>query len=253
MKAVGNDEPRTRKQKRRSEGLLERYHRTRALSVRNKLIERYHGIVENMARALSLRLPRSVDVGDLEHAGMWGLMQALENYRPERGCHFLGFMRLRVRGAMLDELRNLDFMPRLHRRRMRLREEATRRLRQDLNRDPSDEEIAEALGVSVSRFRREYHGPSPLRLVGGTEPEDEDALESVADDGLEAPIDALQRQEMLEKIKDNLQPIEWKVLRMHYLEGMSGKDIARRLRLSASRICQIHGRVMERLKLRLAR
>jgi len=236
-----------------AESLLERYRRTRDVLLRDKLVDRYRGVVENMARAMVLRLPRSVDVFDLEHAGMWGLLQALDNYEPARNTHFLAFMRLRVRGAMLDELRNLDYLPRLFRRRQRDLEKARVSLRQDLGREPSEGEVAEALGVTVGDLRRDYKACRVGRLgVEGDNPSADDELVSaLADEGVESPLEALDRQDMVEKIRGSLQPIEWKVLQLHYIEGMSGKEVARRLRLSASRICQIHGRVMERLKLRL--
>jgi len=233
--------------------LLGRYHRRRTVRLRDRLIERHRPIVENMARSLALRLPRCVDVQDLVHAGMWGLMQAIDKYEPGRGEHFLAFMRLRVRGAMLDELRNLDYLPRLCRRRQRTREKAIVRLRQQLSREPTEEELAGELEVSVETLRRLY-GPAQVLGTegqGGIREDGSDTMDRLADDDQESPIEAINRQELLDKIRDSLQPVEWKVLQMHYLEGMSGKEVARRLRLSASRICQIHGRVMDRLKVRL--
>ena len=91
-------------------------------------------------------------------------------------------------------------------------------------------------------------GRPRLRLEEGTDP---DAIEQVIDDQVEHPIEVLNRRDLLDKIEGSLQPLEWKVLRMHYLEGMSGREVARSLRLSASRICQIHGRVLSKLKTRL--
>jgi RNA polymerase sigma factor for flagellar operon FliA len=82
--------------------------------------------------------------------------------------------------------------------------------------------------------------------------QDTDLMGSLADQDQETPIEAIDRREMMEKIESSLQPVEWDVLRMHYLEGMSGKEVARKLHLSASRICQIHGRVLSRLKSRLS-
>jgi RNA polymerase sigma factor for flagellar operon FliA len=235
-----------------SEDLLGRLRRRPSVEVRNELVERHRRHVESMARALSARLPRSVDVHDLVHAGLWGLMRAIENFDPDRGGEFLPFMRPRVRGAMLDELRTMDFLPRLYRQRLRDRESAAGRLREELQREPSDSELAEELGVTESRLRRAYFVP-PERLR--TDPAQDPAAEgvdSLPDDDLESPIDTLNRQDLLLKIEQSLEPIEWTVLRMHYLEGMSGKEVARKLRLSASRICQIHVRVLSRLKNRLA-
>ena len=233
--------------------LLERYRRTRSVRVRNQLVERYRGHVEAIARGLATRLPRSVDEQDLVHAGIWGLIQAIESFEPERGAGFVPFMRIRVRGAMVDELRAMDYVPRLYRHRIRLLEAAQERLRAELSREPSDAELADELGVSESILRRSYTlpGQTRLRSPGGDDVE-RDGMDLLVDDDVESPIEALDRQELIEKIEASLQPVEWKVLRMHYLEGMSGKDVARELRLSASRICQIHMRVLSRLKAKLA-
>ncbi len=242
--------------------MLLRYQKTRSVKLRNLLVENYRGKVQQMARVLWLRLPRSVDVDDLTHAGVWGLIQAIENFRPERGTIFMAFMRIRVRGAMLDELRNMDFLPRLYRSRLRLRDEAQVRLRRSLQRDPSDDELATELGVSESRFRQQYALHLPVQSHAANngrnqdldrgERSDADLLASLEDTEQETPIEAIHRRELLEKIEASLQPLEWNVLRLHYLEGLSGKEVASKLHLSASRICQIHGRVLSRLKMRLS-
>lgn len=245
-----------RKSAKRSPGsagreLVERYCRTRRASLRDELVEHYRPYVEVVARKLASRLPRSVDEQDLVHAGIWGLLQAIESFEPERGRGFVPFMRWRVRGAMMDELRAMDYVPRLYRHRLRQLEDARDRLQKELAREPSDAELADALGVPEGVMRRRYVVPTQASPRSADGEEFEEGLEWVADD-VESPIEALDRQELLEKIETSLQPIEWKVLRMHYLEGKSGKEVARELRLSASRICQIHMRVLSRLKARLA-
>ncbi len=235
-----------------TEDLLARLRRRPSVELRDQLIERHRSHVEAIARTMSARLPRSVDVDDLVHAGLWGLMRALDKFDPERGGDFVAFMRPRVRGAMIDELRTMDFLPRLYRHRLREREAAAVRLRGVLQREPSESEIAEELGVSESRLRADYM-PSRERLRADAQQEPTgDTIDSLPDDDLESPIDALNRQDLLAKIEQSLQPIEWTVLKMHYLDGMSGKEVARKLRLSASRICQIHVRVLSRLKHRLS-
>jgi RNA polymerase sigma factor for flagellar operon FliA len=243
-----------------TEELLRRYRRRRTVALRDLLVERHRAAVEAMARNMCLRLPPCVDPQDLVHAGIWGLMQAIDRFEPLRSEQFGGFMRIRVRGAMLDELRNMDFLPRLYRRRARDREQALARLRIELARDPSDAELAEELGVSVATLQRSYAARGDLRLIGGGAegafggedgPEPQDGMDRLVDDDVESPIEAINRRELVAKIRHSLQPIEWRVLELHYLEGMSGKEVARRLRLSAARICQIHGRVLDRLKLRL--
>jgi RNA polymerase sigma factor for flagellar operon FliA len=233
-----------------TESILHRYRRGRSTALRDLVLERHRSIVEGMARGLAARLPPSVDPRDLVHAGMWGLMQAIANYEPERCDQFTAFMRIRVRGAMLDELRHMDFLPRLYRRRLRDREAAVARLRMVLEREPSDAELAAELGVSPAALQRHYDPPA--RMPQPAAGDDHDGMEQLADDDLESPIEAITRQELIELIRSSLAPVEWKVLQLHYLEGMSGRQVARRLRLSAARICQIHGRVLDRLKVQLA-
>lgn len=229
------------------DGLLVRYRKRPSTRLRNQLIERYRGMVEAMARSLAQRLPSSVDPGDLAHAGVWGLIQALGAYRPERGATFVGFMRARVRGAMLDELRALDVLPRSVRARQRRRDHLVERLRSELGREPTAAEVAAALGVSEQRYHQRYAiAPTAQSDL------DPDALElpEAAPDPLGNRLEQL---ELLQQIEASLEPVEWRVLRLHYLDGLTGKEVARRLRLSPARVCQIHGRVLSRLKAKLAR
>lgn len=234
-----------------TEDLLRRYRQRGTTSLRDRVVERHRTTVEAMAHGLATRLPRSVDAQDLVHAGMWGLMQAIASYEPERCDQFSAFMRIRVRGAMLDELRHLDFLPRLFRRRLRERNTVRARLSMELEREPTDSELAAALGITEAALMRR-HEPQIGSVGKGEDDAEIDTCEQIADDDLESPIDAITRQELLALVRSSLDPMEWKVLQLHYLEGMTGKQVAKRLRLSASRICQIHGRVLDRLKARLA-
>ncbi|MCB9876077.1 MAG: sigma-70 family RNA polymerase sigma factor [Planctomycetes bacterium] len=235
-----------------TEQLLARYRLRRSRVVLDQIVEQSRQTVETMALTMAGRLPRSVDVQDLVHAGMWGLMQAIGAYEPARCDRFEAFLRIRVRGAMLDELRHMDFLPRLFRRRVRERDSARARLRMELEREPTSSELAEALGVSEDALLRCPNG-AVLRSVdqAGHEEGDESPFEQLADDAVESPIEALARQELLDQVRQSLSKVEWKVLQLHYLEGLTGRQVARRLRLSASRICQIHVQVLDRLKSQL--
>lgn len=234
-----------------TEQLLERYRLRRSRAILNEVVERHRGAVESMAFTLVTKLPRNVDVQDLAHAGMWGLMQAISSFEPERCSSFEAFMRQRVRGAMLDELRHMDFLPRLFRRRVRERDAASARLRMELEREPTNTELADDLGISEDALLR-CPESKVIRSVHWREHEsDEDHFEHLPDDAIESPIEAITRQELLDLVRKNLEPIEWKVLKLHYLDGLTGRQVARRLRLSASRICQIHVAVLDRLKQQL--
>ncbi len=233
-----------------TEALVARYRATGSAQVLATVVERHHAVVESMASSLSMRLPPSVDPRDLVHAGLWGLMQAIESYEPSRCDQFQAFMRIRVRGAMLDELRHMDFLPRLFRRRLRERDAVRARLRMELEREPAGCELAEALGISETALLRRCE-PVVLRGSRATDDSGEDRFDQLADDDVESPIDVITQKELIELIRQSLDPVEWKVLQLHYLEGLNGKQVAQKLRLSASRICQIHGRVLDRLKARL--
>lgn len=232
-----------------TEDLLRRYRRRKLKTLRDRVVERHRVIVEGMARGLASRLPPTVDAQDLVHAGMWGLMQAIASYDADRCDRFTAFMRIRVRGAMLDELRQMDYLPRLIRRRLRQCDDALLRLRMQLEREPTHEEMADELGISstvLARWQERSFGRARRGEGAG------DALEHLVDEGTESPIEPIARRELLEAVRAALPPLEWKVLRLLYLEGLTGKQVARKLRLSASRICQIHGQVLERLKTQLS-
>lgn len=237
-----------------TEALVLRYRARGARSLLARVVERHRPVVEAIAASFASRLPPTVDVRDLVHAGLWGLMQSVETWQPERCDQFQAFMRIRVRGAMLDELRHMDFLPRLFRRRLRERDAVRARLRMDLEREPTGTELASALGISEAALLRRCE-PVVMRVVrSGDDGEDrcEHLADRLADDALESPLETINRQELIELIRQSLEPIEWRVLQLHYLEGLNGKQVAKKLRLSASRICQIHGRVLDRLKARLS-
>ena len=237
------------------EDALRRYRHRKSPRLRDQVVAELHATVDSMARRLSSRLPPSVDLHDLVHAGVSGLIQAIESYDPQRCDQFAAFAKIRIRGAMLDELRNMDSLPRPYRRRQREREAAVLRLRAELQREPSDAELAQALGVTMEDLQRLYAKKGEQHSAGGPVDEEAgatDAMDLLAGEGGDAPFELASQKELVAKIQESLDPIEWKVLQMHYLEGMTGRDIARRLRLSASRICQIHGRVLDRLKQQMA-
>ena len=235
------------------EDLLRRYRLHGGSGLLDQIVERCRGAVEAMAFTMASRLPRSVDAQDLVHAGIWGLMQAIAAFEPDRCDRFQPFMRIRVRGAMLDELRHMDFLPRLFRRRVRERDAARARLRMELEREPTLSELAAALGTSEVALLR-CPEAAALRTglsADGDGSDDADGFDQLADDACASPIEAITQKELLELVRQSLQPIEWQVLQLHYLEGLTGRQVARRLRLSASRICQIHVQVLDRLKQRL--
>src|SRR5687768_12980540 len=150
MPASSNEDPAVR----RVAQLWKQYKKSGAQAVRNQLIENYLPLVRNHAERLKAKLPGVVQVDDLTTAGVLGLMDAIEQFDPERKVKFETFSAIRIRGAMMDELRGLDWVPRLVRQRAKMLSEASACLRAALGRQPSEDEIAEHMNVPLDEFRR---------------------------------------------------------------------------------------------------
>ena len=224
-------------------------------------MERHLPDVVETARCLSARLPRSVDVDDLCNAGYSGLLRCIETYDVSKGRSFLSYLRTRVYGAMVDELRAMDWLPRLMRSRLAQRDQLLERLRQDLGREPSEQEMAKGLGVSIETYRRSYPavGSAVATSLVASSEQELDRLDAsivgLVSHGRAAseshPLTAMYHQELMERIQKILTTTEWKLVDLHYFKGLKLRDVAGRLNLSPARICQIHGRVLVRLKERL--
>ncbi|MCY2960511.1 MAG: sigma-70 family RNA polymerase sigma factor [Planctomycetota bacterium] len=225
-------------------------------STRNALVEHYQPLVRTIASALERRLPRSVDRGDLETAGNVGLMSAIEAYDPERGVPFELYAEHRLRGALLDELRNLDWLPRPWRARLEARRRAIERLRADLGREPWDEEVAVALSVPLHVYQQDY-GPalveSPVTPAWGEDGNSASGqtLEAVPDEGREAPEERLTRDDLLRLVAQRLTVLEYRLVYLKYWEDMPLREIGTVLGLSESRVCKIHMALLDRLRCRL--
>ncbi len=244
-----------------SEELLARYLAKRDDAWRDALVERHLPDVVDTARCLIARLPRSVDVDDLCNAGYSGLLRCVETFRPEKGRSFLSYLKTRVYGAMVDELRAMDWLPRLMRSRLARRDQVADVLRQEFGREPSEDEIAASLDVSLEQYRRSYPSVAPVPALFSTGSQQEfDQLDgSVVGIGAHAygtanaahPLTSMYQQELIERIHDLLSATEWQLVELHYFKGLKLREVAKRLRLSPARICQIHGQVLQRLKERL--
>jgi RNA polymerase sigma factor for flagellar operon FliA len=244
-----------------SEDLLRLWVDTRDETLRDLLIERHLPDVVETARWLSMRLPRSVDVDDLCNAGCSGLLRCLETFDASKGRPFQSYLRTRAYGSMVDELRAMDWLPRLMRSRLAQRDQVVEALRQDLGREPSADDVASALGIDVQEYRRSYPSVAPqlgLGLADGGE--DFERLDaSIVGLGFAGrapgdeahPLTALYHQELMARIQHLLSPTEWLLVELHYFQGLNLREVADRLDLSPARICQIHGRVLARLKERL--
>lgn len=226
-------------------------------AARNDLVEHYQPLVRVIAGALERRLPRRVERGDLETAANVGLISAIEAFDPARGVPFDLYAEHRLRGALLDELRNQDWLPRPWRARLEARRRTIERLRADLGRDPWDEEVASALGISLEEYQQDY-GPGLVEgPVGPSWGEDGSsfggpALEGVPDQGREAPEERLTRDDLLRLVAQKLSVQEYRVVYLKYWEDMPLREIGTVLGLSESRVCKIHMALLDRLRDKLS-
>ncbi|MEY2746692.1 MAG: polymerase sigma factor FliA [Planctomycetota bacterium] len=223
---------------------------------RNALVEHYRPFALDIVRRFALRLPPTVDRGDLETASQVGLMQAIEGYDHERGVPFESYCDLRVRGALVDELRHMDWVPRPVRARLEQRRRVLERLRAEFEREPSDEEVAADMGMPVAEYRQ-FFGAA---LVDGpqaawVDEEGEDAptaLDRVADENAASPFEDLTRVEILGLVAQRLSEVEYQVVYLRYWENLAMREIGEMLSLSESRVCKIHMQVLARLRERFS-
>lgn len=219
---------------------------------RRRVIEHYGDLVRGVGGKLAGRLPASVELADLVQSGMFGLMEAVDRFDPARGVPFEGYAAQRVRGAMLDELRAQDWVPRAVRARGREVERAREVLHARLARPATERELAAELGIGLRELRA---ATRPLHLV------DVDDLHREGHPGTEAvpqddtdPFLVVVRRETSVELRgaiDRLDGRDRLVLRLYYLEGRTLAEIGAMLGVTESRVCQLHTRMISRLRGRL--
>jgi RNA polymerase sigma factor FliA len=230
------------------------YKLTQERTLRNRLMEHYLPIVRYTADRISAKLPNEVDVDDLISAGIFGMMDAIEAFDLNRGVKFETYCSPRIRGAILDELRTMDWVPRLVRSRAHKLEGVTKVLKAELGRVPSDDEIASRLAISRGELDKLIKDANAVSLVSlsrkfydddsSREMEEIDILE---DRRSENPVQELQRRDLHQLIMQNLSRIERIILILYYFEEMTMKEIGATLDLSESRVSQMHSGLLARL------
>ncbi|MGF1758361.1 RNA polymerase sigma factor FliA [Photobacterium sagamiensis] len=218
-------------------------------------IERYSSLVKRIAHHLKGRLPPSVLIEDLIQSGMIGLLEAQKNYDPTKGASFETFAGIRIRGAMLDDLRRGDWVPRSVYKNSRRISESISRLENELGRDPNDQEIAEYLEMTLDQYHQALNDVNCGRLVGMDDlgvSEDAVASEESLEENLpfQGVVDDNFRQSLTEAIK-TLPEREALVLSLYYDEELNLKEIGAVIGVSESRVCQIQSQAMQRLRSKL--
>ena len=213
------------------------------------LVTRHAELVKRIAYHLAGRLPPSVDVADLIQAGMLGLLEAAANYTANRGASFETYAGIRIRGAMIDALRKLDWAPRSVHRKARAVAAVMRDIERETGRDARDSEIAERMGVTLAQYYAIVQDAASCRLASlddvtaAAAPDSSDPFRETVDEGfrgaLAQAIETLPEREKL-------------VMSLYYSDELNLKEIGAVLKVTESRVCQLHGQALMRLKVRLA-
>ncbi len=218
------------------------------------LVTRYAPLVKRIAYHLVSRLPPSVQVEDLIQAGMIGLLEAAAHYDPTQGASFETYAGIRVRGAMLDEIRRSDWTPRSVHRKARQVAEAMRAIEHAKGRDARDVEVAEALGIGLEEYYRILQDAAGCRIFSlddGDGRDEQAEPTGVGDDPAAAVEDEAFRAALAEAIA-SLPERERLVMSLYYDEELNLREIGEVLGVSESRVCQIHGQALVRLRARMA-
>lgn len=219
---------------------------------RPRFLESYLNVVRAVAQQIFSRLPASVELEDLIHDGILGLLDATEKFDPSRGTRFSTYAETRIRGAILDGLRQKDWRPRSVRRGRRELDETVTQLSTTLGRPATEDEIASSMGLSLEAYRdlllETSAGPllSLEELPQGADP-------SVTAEGL-LPHGALERRQMVEVLAEQVHLLperERKVMELYYHEGLNMKEVGAILGVTESRVCQLHSQAASRLRVAL--
>ncbi|MBK7642093.1 MAG: FliA/WhiG family RNA polymerase sigma factor [Planctomycetes bacterium] len=225
---------------------------------RNALIEQHLPLVRFVAERLARTLPRSVSIDDLASAGVFGLMDAIRGFDPQRSVRFKTYATARVRGAILDSLRSDDWVPRLVRLRASKVERALSRLSSRFGREPTHVEIAEELGLEPGDVAEQLSQARPRiqhRLADHVRDASADSEHEAGLHDLKAhtPLEQLLGRDSLRSLRESLSHKERFILEQYYEVGHTMRAIGEMLSLTESRVCQIHTNILGRLRLQIER
>jgi len=230
-------------------------------SARDALILNYSPLVKYVAGRLASGLPQSVDTADLISYGIFGLIDAIQKFDPGRAIKFETYAIARIKGAIIDELRALDWVPRSVRSRAREIEASYIALENQFKRIPSDQEVADHMGVSLKEFQAILTKLSYTSVVsfeelwvGGDKDEGQSAIGSIKDDSAEDPVaifESVEIKDILAGAIERLPEREKTVIALYYYEGLTLKEIGQVLGVTESRVSQLHTKAVLRLRARL--
>jgi RNA polymerase sigma factor for flagellar operon FliA len=235
------------------------YKKNKTEPLRNALMENYLHLVRYNAERIHVKLPDEVELDDLMSAGVFGLMDAINAFDIQRGVKFETYCAPRIRGAILDELRSMDWVPRLVRSRAHKLDNATKQLEVELGRSPTNEEVAKRLQVPMSEFEKMAKDASAVGLVSLSRKwfetdsnKDVREIDVLEDKRGADPVREIQRKDLKELMTKGLTRAERLIIILYYFEEMTMKEIGSTLDLSESRVSQMHSSILARLKAQMA-
>ena len=218
-------------------------------------IVRHASLVKRIAYHLLNRLPPTVQIDDLIQAGMVGLLEAASNFNPDMGASFETFAGIRIRGSMIDEIRRSDWTPRSVHRKFRSVTDAIRKIENDTGEDAKDADVAAALGISLSDYHQILIDSSSSRIYSIDTMEDNMQDAAIPNSSENTPdesfISAEYRQQLTESIR-LLPEKEQLVMSLYYDDELNFREIGEILDVTESRICQLHGQALLRVKARMS-
>ena len=228
--------------------------------LRNALIERYLPLVRYNAERVWAKLPEGVDLNDLISAGVFGLMDAIDAFDLERGVKIETYCVPRIRGAMLDDLRTMDWVPRLVRSKASKLEAARKQAEAELGRPPTDAELAKRMSLSLDEFDKLKSEASAVNLVSLNKKwyetdsyKDVREIDILEDSKGEDPTLGIQKKDLMRLVTKGLNRNERLIIILYYYEELTMKEIGNTLGLSESRVSQMHSSIVARLKDQLKR
>ena len=228
--------------------------------LRNRLVEIYLPLVKYNGERIWARLPEGVELDDLISAGVFGLMDAIDAFDLSRGVKFETYCVPRIRGAMLDELRTMDWVPRLVRSKASKLNEAMKSLEARLGRTPNEAELSETLGISVAELEKMMLDANAVNLISLNKKwyetdsyKDVREIDILEDKKGEDPTRRIQKNDLMRLVTKGLNRNERLIIILYYYEELTMKEIGATLDLSESRVSQMHSSIVQRLQSQLGR